>query len=69
MNVQMFAQRLSIRKIREILRLKHESGLSARKIAESCSMGHTTVREYLSRAVATDLGWSLPPWLDDSRLE
>jgi transposase len=69
MEVQMAAQRLSMRKIREILRLKHESGLSARKIAESCSVGRTTVSEYLSRAAAAGLDWPLPPWLDDSRLE
>ena len=65
----MAAQRLSMRKIREILRLRHESGLSARDIARSCSVGRTTVSEYLSRAAAAGLGWPLPPWLDDSRLE
>lgn len=65
----MVAQRLSMRKIREILRLRHESVLSARDIARSCSVGRTTVREYLSRGAAAGLGWPLPPWLDDSRLE
>ena len=35
----MAAKRLSMRKIREVLRLKHEFGLSNRDIAKSCSIG------------------------------
>ena len=33
------ARRLLVRKIREILRLKHERGLSHRAIAQACAIG------------------------------
>jgi DNA-binding transcriptional regulator LsrR (DeoR family) len=36
-------QRLSMRKIKEILRLKYQAGLSHRQIARSCGISHTTV--------------------------
>ena len=45
----MAAKRLSMRKIGEVPRLKHEFGLSNRDIAKSCSIGRTTVSDYLSR--------------------
>jgi len=43
-------ERLSMRKLREILRLHLELGLSARAIARSCSLSPITVGGYLSRA-------------------
>jgi transposase len=61
------AERLSMRKIREVLRLKYAQGLSSREIALACSMGRTTVREYLGRARKAGLAW--PVDLDDERLE
>ena len=42
-------KRLSMRKIKEVLRLRFEVGLSGHQIAHSCGMGRTTVREYLER--------------------
>ena len=39
----MAARRLLMRKIREVLRLKHEHGLSHRAIAQACAMGVGTV--------------------------
>ena len=42
-------KRLSMRKIKEVLRLRFDVGLSGRQIAHSCGMGRTTVREYLWR--------------------
>ena len=65
----MAAKRLSMRKIREVLRLRHEFGLSQRDIARSCSIGRTTVRDYLSRASAAGLSWPLPPGLDDGAID
>jgi DNA-binding NarL/FixJ family response regulator len=41
----MAQKRLSMRKIQEILRLKHEAGLSNRAIARACSISKETVRE------------------------
>ena len=37
------ARRLLMRKIREVLRLKHERGLSHRAIAQACAIGVGTV--------------------------
>jgi len=62
-------QRLTMRKIREILRLKFESGLSYGQIATSCGIGRTTVSDYLRRFEASPLSWPLSPDLDDTQLE
>jgi len=63
------AKRLSMRKIREVLRLKWARGMSNRKIATSCGIGRPTVSEYLRRAEEAGLSWPLPADLDDARLE
>ena len=63
------ARRLLVRKIREILRLKHEGGLSHRAIAQACAIGVGTVSLYLERAAQGGLGWPLPAELDDATLE
>ncbi len=58
-----------MRKIREILRLKWEQGLSQRQIAESCQVARPTVTDYLERATAVGIAWPLPPDLDETALE
>lgn len=63
------AKRLSMRKIREVLRLRYEVGLGVHQIAMSCSAGHTAVAGYLKRAEAAGLRWPLPEGMDDARLE
>ena len=40
------AERLSLRRIREVLRLTHELGLSHRVVAKACSLGLGTVTLY-----------------------
>lgn len=65
----MAQKRLSMRKIREILRLRFGCGLSYQAIARSCSVGAGTVYECVQRAQAAQLGWPLPEPLDDSELE
>ena len=60
---------LSMRKIREVLRLKWESRLSDRAIARSRSVSHSTVREYLHRAEAAGLVWPLPEALDEDQFD
>lgn len=65
----MAAERLSMRTIREILRLKWEKKLSTKKIAQSCNIARSTIRDYLERARIAGLSWPLPPDLDDGRLE
>ena len=63
------ADRLSMRKTREILRLRWDLGLSLRKTAMSCGVGYTTVHDVLARAKEAGLSWPLPDDLDDSGLE
>ncbi len=62
-------KRLSMRKIREVLRLKHGHNKSLRDISLSCSIGRGTVGDYLLRASAAGLSWPLPADLDDASLE
>lgn len=62
-------ERLSMRKIREVFRLKFAFGLSDRQIARSCSIARSTVGEYLRRFTAAGLSWPLPPELDAAELE
>ena len=63
------ARRLLMRKIREVLRLKHEQGLSHQAVAQACAVGVGTVNRYLQRAAQRGLGWPLPDDLDDAALE
>jgi transposase len=65
----MGAERLPMRQIREVLRLKHERGLSQRAIARACGLGTGTVSEYLGRASRAGLAWPLPGEMDDAALE
>jgi transposase len=62
-------ERLTMRKIKEILRLKHGMKLSMRKIARSCSISTGAVHDYLQRARVANLNWPLPEDLDDAALE
>lgn len=64
----MSQERLTMRKIREVLRLKHECDLTNRAIARSCSISHSTVGEYLRRAEAAGLGWPIPESLDEDAI-
>src|SRR5215211_6341641 len=60
---------MSMRKIKEVLRLRYELELDQRKIARSCSIAVSTVHEYLKRAEAAQVSWPLPEGWDDTRLE
>jgi len=55
----MTQERLTMRKIREILRLKNEAGLSNRAIAGACNISNSTVGEYLRRAEKAGISWPL----------
>jgi len=57
-----------MRKIRDVLRLKFEAGLSDRKIAAAIGSSRSTVQECLKRARAAQLGWPLSAELDDAAL-
>jgi len=58
-----------MRKIKDVLRLRHELGLGQRHIARSCAIAQATVAEYLKRAEAAGIAWPLPQDLDEARLE
>src|SRR5512141_2111634 len=53
----MTQEKLSVRKIREILRLKYEVGLSNRAIARACRISNSTVGAYVVRARRAGLVW------------
>ena len=56
----MARERLSMRKVEEVLRLKWSAGLSVRQIAKAVGVGRTTVSDYIVRAEAAGLSWPLP---------
>ena len=62
-------KRLSMRKIKEVLRLHQEIGFSERQIAKSCDISRSTVKDYLNRAQRAGLSWPLPSNFDDAQLE
>ncbi|MFZ5517691.1 MAG: IS21 family transposase, partial [Candidatus Zhuqueibacterota bacterium] len=65
----MAKERLSMRKFREILRLKFDQNLTNRQIAGSCGMSHVTVGKYLDIARHADITWPIPDDIDDTALE
>ena len=65
----MARERLSMRKVREILRLKFDRELSERKIAKSCSTSRSTVADYLERFETSGLSWPLSETINDSELD
>lgn len=60
---------LSMRNVREILRLRFEAGLTTREVASSCKVSCATVSEYGIRFREAGLGWPLPEEMDDATLE
>ncbi len=59
---------LSMRKIREVLRLRYDLGLLQQEIARSCCICQASVHRYLERASAAGLSWPVPEDYDDRRL-
>src|SRR5215470_3642127 len=62
-------QRLAMRQIHEVLRLKWAAGLSERQIARSLGLSRPTVAAYVRRAQMVGLSWPLPDELDAATLE
>src|SRR5260370_21196904 len=63
-------ERLSMRDIREVLRLHYSVGMSQRAVARSLNLAQGTVSKYLNRTRRAGLTWPLPSELDDDvRLE
>src|ERR1700751_3812425 len=63
------AERLSMRQIRDVLRLCCAAKLPQRAVARSLGLSQGAVSGYLSRARAAGITWPLPEDLDDARLE
>ena len=57
-----------MRRVLEILRLKHECGVTDREIAQSLSVARSIIALTLKR-VAAGLGWPFPATLADRVLE
>jgi transposase len=60
------AERLPMRQVREVLRLKY---LSGHRIAVVVGISRYTVAEYLRRAAVVGISWPVPSDLDDTALE
>jgi transposase len=63
------AERVSMRKIREVLRLTHALGMSRRLVGEATGIGKTAVGEYVRRAALAGQSWPIPDEIDDAELE
>lgn len=61
-------EELSMRKIREILRLGLECSLGFREIARSCNISHPTAKKYLAAAQKISLSWQQAQTMDDYEL-
>jgi len=64
----MAKRKLTMRKIKEILRLKWELGLTDRQVGRSLKIAHSTVREYVKRAERAGLSWPLPAEMGETEL-
>ena len=64
----MAQERLSMRKVLEVLRLKRECGLSNRAISRSCGIAASTVSDYAQRAAAAGLTWPVSGELDEDQV-
>ena len=62
-------ERVSMRKIRDVLRLRLGQRLPQRVVAQSVGLSQGAVHGYLVRARRAGLGWPLPEGLDDAQLE
>lgn len=58
-----------MRKIKEVLRLKLDCGISEREISRSCSLSRSTVAEYVRRAIAAGINWQEVVSLTDTQIE
>src|SRR4051794_10772501 len=61
-------QRLSMRRIKQLLTMRFGAGASTRSIARELGIAPSTVREYLGRASAAGIGWPLAADMTDESL-
>ena len=65
----MAQRKLTMRKTKEILRLKWGLGLSARQVGASLNISHSTVGEYLKRAEKAGLDWEQAKVMSEAAIE
>src|ERR1700722_11553042 len=63
------AERVAMRDVRVIIRLRFLSSLTTSEIARRLGLARSTVRETLNRFESSDLVWPLPEGLSDEGLE
>jgi transposase len=61
-------EKLSMQKIKQILQLHHESGLSRRAISIAVGTSYGSVANYLNRAHKAGISWPLPKGMDERDL-
>ena len=64
----MATPRFTMRKIRDVLRLRLAGGLSIRQINASTKVSIGAIQKLLSKAATLELGWPLPDDLNDVQL-
>ena len=57
-----------MRKIKEVLRLHHEAGLSRRGVAQAANISYGSAVNYLNRAQQAGISWPLPADMDERTL-
>lgn len=65
----MSKERIGMRKIREVLRLKYENQITMNQISGICKTARSTVQEYIRRFEISDLRWPLEESITDEVLE
>ena len=65
----MAGERISMRIIRQVLRLAWEAHLSQEQVARACRVSKGAVNKHLQRATQAGLSWPLPEGMDDAALE
>jgi len=63
------AERVTMRQIKEVLRLKFDCGISHRKIARALRISVGVVSKYVTYAAAANLDWAAAAGLDDAQIE
>src|SRR5258708_5728013 len=63
------AERVAMRHVREILRLRFASGIAGREVARRLGLAASTVRETLRRFAAAGLTWPLAEEVSEAALE
>ena len=64
----MSAKRIAMRKLREVLRLRFDAGLSIRQISVSTKISVGSIQSILKRAEQLKISWPLPEDWDDQTL-